>query len=331
MSAVSGTSEKDGESEDVCCAKESEKKERDVGALSGMGEKKKSGMSAMSNAGDGIVRSRGSGDTAREAARGRAGHVELQGGSSGTIPLFPMDENFIRPDHGNQEVSRYLESSDDFWTCLSRPERPPKGLKIRPTFDPGGLEARASQVGLTVEEVGDTRSARSMICTRDGQIRNLLAFTTDESIPASRAVAIDSVNTVFESASPSDAGTITVPPITEVVFPEDDLAQCRSGNQSLASRIFSRASNEGVKAGKGENVEPWRREFELWKEWEPGETTREQLEQLKGQERLLCLAGVDGLNGVFAVALLLGSEAVRLGTVVAGTGMGPCPRHRSKA
>lgn len=204
-----------------------------------------------------IATSLGSGDTGRKDARGRAG--QLQGGLSGPIPLFPLDENLIRPDHGNQQVPRCLESSDDIWTCSSRPKHPSKGAKIRPTFDPRGLEARASQLVLTVEGVADTRSARSTICTRDAQIRNLLAFTTDESIPASWAVAIDSVNTVFESASPTDAGAIAVSPITEVVFPEDDLAQCRSGNQSLASQIFSMASNEGVRVGKGGKVETRRR------------------------------------------------------------------------
>jgi len=62
-------------------------------------------------------------------------------------------------------------------------------------------------------------------------------------------------------------------------------------------------------------------EFEWWKEWEPGETTREQLEQLKGQEQLLCLAGVGGLGEVLAGAPPLDSEAVGLSTMATGTRM----------
>jgi hypothetical protein len=51
----------------------------------------------------------------------------------------------------------------------------------------------------------DTRGAPSTVCTGDSQIRNLLASTTDETIPASWAVAIDSVNVEFEKVGIKDA------------------------------------------------------------------------------------------------------------------------------
>ena len=140
----------------------------------------------MSGGSERIVRSRGSGDTTGEAARGRAGHVELQGGSSVPIPLFPLDEVFIRPDSGDHEAPRCLEPPDDFWICLARAERPSKGPKIRPTFgmatedrplpfptdrrvtrrevkdapDLGTLETWAAHVGLTVGAVADTEAKR---------------------------------------------------------------------------------------------------------------------------------------------------------------------------
>ena len=296
------------------------KNEENRSAVSGpSGKSERSAAATGSSAGERIVRLSAFRDTAGEAARGRAGHVELQGGSSGTIPLFPVDEILIRPDHGNQEVPRCLEPSDHsdgLRIRLSGTEHPSKGPKIWSKFDPGGLEAWISQVGLTVEEVADTGGARSMVYTRDGRIRNVLVSTTDESIPTSWGVSKDSVNMEF------------------VVFPEDDLAQYRSGNQSLASRICSGASNEDVRAEKGEKAENRRREFERWKEWEPGETTRgqlgqpeepdrwEHLGQPKGQKRLLCLAGVDGLAEALGVALPLDSDAVGLGTTVSGTVIG---------
>jgi len=201
-------------------------------AVSGMGEMKKSGMSAVSSMSDGILRLRGSGDTARDTARGRAGHVKLQGESSGTIPIFPVDEILIRPDQGNQEVPSCLEPSDhsDYLRIgLSGTERSSKCPKIQPTLDDAGIE-----------------------------------------IPG--------------------------------------------------------------------EIEGRRKGLERWREWDPGEATREWLGQPeepdrlellgqpKGQKRLLCLVGVDGLDEVLAVALPLDSEAVGLGTAVTGTGGGAVSR-----
>jgi len=240
--AVSSASEKNGKSEDAGCAKKSERSERSgmavssvssMSVVSGVGEKnrrikknerieknegierneKKAG--ARSGPSERIVRLSRSGDTTGEAARGRAGHVELQVGSSGTIPVFTQDEIRIHPDHGNQEVPRFLEPSDhsdDLRIRLPGTERSSKGPKIRPTLDGAGI------VSLT-------------------------------------------------------------------------------------------------------EIEGRRKEFERCREWDPGETTKEHLGQPKGQERLLCLAGVDGLDEVLAVAPPLDSEAVGLSTMATSTRM----------
>ena len=143
-------------------------------------------VGATSGARKRIGKLSGSGNITRETARGRAGHVGLQGGSTGPIPLFPLDEVIIRPDSGDQEAPRCLEPSDAYWTRLSRTERPSKGPRIRPTFgmatedrplpfptdrritrrevqdapDLGTLETWASQVGLTVGAVADTEAKR---------------------------------------------------------------------------------------------------------------------------------------------------------------------------
>jgi len=119
MSAVSGVGEKNGRIEKNEGIERNEKK---AGARSGPSER--------------IVRF-----TAGEAARGRAGHVGLQGRSSGTIPLFPMDEVLTRPDHGNREVPRCIkppDHSDDLRIRLSGTEHSSKGPKIRPTLDEAG-------------------------------------------------------------------------------------------------------------------------------------------------------------------------------------------------
>jgi len=204
MSAVSGGGEKNErieKNEKNERNKRNESAVRDVGAVSGGSER--------------TLRLRGSGDTAREAARGRAGHVELQGGSSGTIPVFTQDEILIHPNHGNQEVPRCLEPSDhsdDLRIRLSGTERSSKGPKIRPTLDEAGI-------------VSSTE------------------------------------------------------------------------------------------------IEGRRKEFERCREWDPGETNREQLGQPKGQEQLLYLAGVDCLGEVLAVAPPLDFETVGLSTTATGTRM----------
>jgi hypothetical protein len=55
------------------------------------------------------------------------------------------------------------------------------------------------------------------------------------------------------------------------------LAQCCSARyQSIAGRLGTRTTS------KDEKAEDRRRRFEKWREWEPGETTREQLGQPKG-------------------------------------------------
>jgi len=106
-----------------------------------------------------------------------------------------------------------------------------------------------------------------------------------------------------------------------VVFQEDVLTQYRSGNQSVASRILSIASNEGIRVGEGEKVETQRREYEWRTEWEPCGTARKQLAQPKGQDWLQCLDGVNSLDEVLTVAPLLDSRADGVGTTVVGTGI----------
>ena len=183
VSGVSGVSRVGEKIEKIEKKEEKEEKGRSEGRARG---KIKRSVGAVSSASEEAVRSGGSGDTAGEAARGRAGHVGLQGGSTGPIPLFPLDEVFIHPDSGDQEAPRCLEPSNAYWTRLSKTERPSKGPKIRPTFgiaaedrplpfptnrrvvrrevkdapDLGTLESWASQVGLTVGAVADTEAKR---------------------------------------------------------------------------------------------------------------------------------------------------------------------------
>ena len=78
-------------------------------------------------------------------------------------------------------------------------------------------------------------------------------------------------------------------------------------------------------------IEGRRKEFERCGEWDPGETTKEQLGQPKGQERLLCLAGVDGLDEVLSVALPEIPKLLVLAPRCQVPEWEPCPRHRSKA
>jgi hypothetical protein len=53
----------------------------------------------------------------------------------------------------------------------------------------------------------------------------------------------------------------------------------------------------GARAKKDEKVENRRKEFEKWREWEPGGTTGEQLGLLKGPGWSVCVgAGSEGLD-----------------------------------
>jgi hypothetical protein len=125
----------------------------------------------------------------------------------------------------------------------------------------------------------DTRAAPSTVCTGDRQIRNLLASPTDEAIPASWTVEINSVNVEFERVSTKDVRAVAASTITEMVFPNEDLAQRKmSEDRPLASRtvgIHTVSVEEEVRTRKGKRAEDRREKFEKWREWELGETTRD--------------------------------------------------------
>jgi hypothetical protein len=74
-------------------------------------------------------------------------------------------------------------------------------------------------------------------------------------------------------------------------------------DQPFASPLGTRTTS------KDEKTEDKRRRFEKWREWEPGKTTEEQLEQPKEPEWFLRLAGDDSLDTAMARATTLNSEA----------------------